>query len=72
MARIALPSGESASHDGFFFAADRGGAIRGNHIDVFVGAGPNPFSFVGAGNFDAHRFAGDGDLAIRLRHAHRP
>ena len=34
-------------HDGFFFAADRGGAIKRNHIDVFVGIGKrNPFTFV--------------------------
>jgi len=45
--RFTLPSGEPAVHDGFFFAADRGGAIKDNHIDVFIGAAEhNPFAFV--------------------------
>jgi len=44
---ITLPSGYQAVHDGFFFAADTGGAVQGNHIDVFVGnAEHNPFAFV--------------------------
>lgn len=28
----------SLSHDGYFFAADSGGAIKGHHIDIFCGA----------------------------------
>ena len=36
-AEITLPSGEVAKHDGYFFAADTGGAIKGKHIDVFCG-----------------------------------
>ena len=45
---ITLPSGRKAVHDGYFFASDRGGGIRDNHVDVFVGHWPeNPFpSFV--------------------------
>ena len=45
---ITLPSGRKAVHDGYFFASDRGGGIRDNHIDVFAGNWPeNPFpSFV--------------------------
>ncbi|MEM8637907.1 MAG: 3D domain-containing protein [Cyanobacteria bacterium P01_G01_bin.54] len=35
--KVQLPSGQTASHDGYFFAADVGGAINGNHIDVFLG-----------------------------------
>jgi len=31
---ITLPSGETVKHDGYFFAADTGGAIKQNHIDV--------------------------------------
>jgi 3D (Asp-Asp-Asp) domain-containing protein len=45
--RIILPSGETVVHDGYFFAADVGSAIHGNHIDVFVGtAEHNPFPFI--------------------------
>jgi 3D (Asp-Asp-Asp) domain-containing protein len=45
---VTLPSGRKAKHDGYFFASDRGGAIVGNHIDVFAGHwDANPFpSFV--------------------------
>lgn len=44
---LTLPDGSDATHDGYFFAADRGGAIKKTHIDVFVGMGrQNPFAFV--------------------------
>jgi 3D domain len=40
-ARVASRSnflqGDVVKHDGFFFAADTGGAIKSNHIDVFCG-----------------------------------
>lgn len=42
-----LPSGGSATHDGYFFAADVGGAIKDNHIDVFLGTSTtSPFPFI--------------------------
>lgn len=44
---VPLPGGGHAAHDGYFFAADKGGAIKGNHVDVFIG--PNaesPFEFI--------------------------
>ncbi len=45
--RIPLPKGGSTLHDGYFIATDKGGAIKDNHIDVFIGiAESNPFSFV--------------------------
>jgi 3D (Asp-Asp-Asp) domain-containing protein len=45
--KVILPSGETDTHDGYFFAADVGGAIKDNHIDVFIGtATTNPFPFV--------------------------
>lgn len=45
--QLTLPDGSEAVHDGYFFAADRGGAIKETHIDVFVGMGKqNPFAFV--------------------------
>lgn len=36
-AKITLPNGRMIIHDGYFFAGDKGGAIKGNHIDVFIG-----------------------------------
>lgn len=45
--RITLDSGESVEHDGYFFAADKGGAIQGDHIDVFIGRSTeNPFEWI--------------------------
>jgi 3D (Asp-Asp-Asp) domain-containing protein len=44
---ITLPSGERVVHDGYFYAGDVGNAIKGNHMDVFLGiAQQNPFPFV--------------------------
>jgi 3D (Asp-Asp-Asp) domain-containing protein len=44
---VTLPSGDRVVHDGYFFAADVGSAIQGNHIDVFMGtADRSPFSFI--------------------------
>ena len=44
---IILPNGETVLHDGYFFAADTGGAIKGKHIDVYIGtAEENPFKWV--------------------------
>jgi 3D (Asp-Asp-Asp) domain-containing protein len=34
---VMLPDGTEVVHDGYFFAADTGGAIKGTHIDVFCG-----------------------------------
>ncbi|MBP9680076.1 MAG: hypothetical protein KBD76_01625 [Bacteriovorax sp.] len=36
-AKISLSSGRVIIHDGYFFAGDKGGAIKDNHIDVFIG-----------------------------------
>ena len=35
--KIQFSSGETIVHDGYFFANDTGGAIKKNHIDVYVG-----------------------------------
>ena len=35
--KITFSSGETIIHDGYFFANDTGGAIKENHIDVYVG-----------------------------------
>lgn len=45
--KITLGDGTNIVHDGYFFAGDTGGAIKQNHIDVFIGtAKVNPFSWV--------------------------
>jgi len=45
-------------HDGYFFAADKGSKIIGNHIDVFIGTETEPpFFFIGSDSkaiFDAY------------------
>lgn len=44
---VTLLDGRTVRHDGYFFAGDTGGAIKKNHIDVFIGpATSNPFSWV--------------------------
>ena len=45
--KIILPDGSETLHDGYFFAGDTGGAIKGTHIDVYIGvAKKNPFSWI--------------------------
>ncbi|MCB9236043.1 MAG: hypothetical protein H6581_30630 [Bacteroidia bacterium] len=40
-------AGDTLIHDGYFFAADAGSKIKGNHIDVYLGdQEENPFGFV--------------------------
>lgn len=36
-AKITLTDGRVITHDGYFFAGDKGGAIKLNHVDVFIG-----------------------------------
>ncbi|WP_421655194.1 3D domain-containing protein [Leptothermofonsia sp. ETS-13] len=71
---VTLPSGQRAIHDGYFFAADTGSAIHGNHIDVFIGtAERNPFSFITSrsnGIFQAF-FIQDTDIAQALQAMHQ-
>jgi 3D (Asp-Asp-Asp) domain-containing protein len=71
--KVILPSGESTLHDGYFFAADVGGAIKDNHIDVFIGvANKNPFPFVKSSKsetFDAF-IVNDGSITKELKKAH--
>lgn len=55
---VTTENGETHIHDGYFYAADTGGAIDGNHVDVFIGYSVwNPFSFVKShanATFDAY------------------
>lgn len=72
--KIILPSGQQVVHDGYFFAADVGGAIRGNHIDIFIGvAERNPFPFVtssAGGTFEAY-IINNAEIAQTLSALHR-
>lgn len=44
---VTLPDGSKMVHDGYFFAGDKGGAIKGNHIDVFTGnLKKHPFKWI--------------------------
>ena len=44
---IRTPEGKFLFHDGYFFAADTGFGVYGNHIDVFNGVSKiNPFEWV--------------------------
>ena len=70
---VRLPTGEERAHDGYFFAADRGGAIRGAHIDVFTGVEREPpLEFVTSresDRFDAYRVT-EPTMEAMLRRAH--
>ena len=67
--------GEDYTHDGYFFAADVGGAIRGAHIDTFTGTQGSPFPHVGdrpQATFDAYLIGGPSDIRAALEAAHQP
>lgn len=71
---VQLPSGNSIMHDGYFFAADTGGAIKSNHIDFFSGIqDSNPFpDFIKSKSnhtFDAY-IINNADLVEKLRAQH--
>lgn len=67
--------GKTLVHDGYFYAADTGGAVRGHQVDVFLGfARGNPFpSFIRHsarhGRFDAF-FVDDPAIVRRLKALH--
>ncbi|WP_338763568.1 3D domain-containing protein [Bernardetia sp. ABR2-2B] len=61
-------------HDGYFFAADAGSKIKGNHIDIFIGtATESPFSFIKSdslGTFKAY-FISDSVAQEKLLQIHK-
>jgi 3D (Asp-Asp-Asp) domain-containing protein len=64
--------GQTFIHDGYLFAGDRGGAIKGRHIDVFLnesGGGPLEDLFASNENrtFAAYPLADDDPAAAALR-----
>jgi 3D (Asp-Asp-Asp) domain-containing protein len=71
---VTLPSGDRVIHDGFFFAADVGSGVQGNHIDVFIGTSmQNPFPFItshSTGTFRAFLIQ-DADITQALFALHR-
>jgi len=71
---IPLQDGRTANHDGYFFAADTGRAIHGNHIDVYVGtATRNPFPWVKSSRSRTFEACVVSDKSIRsaLRRLHQ-
>ena len=68
-----LPDGSYAVHDGYFFASDTGGAIKGNHIDTFTGiSSVNPFDHILSNEkktFSAY-VVKDADIITKLKHLH--
>ncbi len=67
--------GRTLTHDGYMFAADRGGAIVGNHIDFFsANQRSSPFPTVVTSNetrtFEAYRVPDTHPAAVALRAAH--
>lgn len=71
--------GRRLTHDGYFFAADSGSAIIGNHVDLFTGTAsfrsgtPIPFAFVTstASKTTRAQWIADGAARQFLRAQHR-
>jgi 3D (Asp-Asp-Asp) domain-containing protein len=71
---ITLEDGSHIVHDGYFFAGDTGGAIKGAHIDTFTGTSEeNPFPGMVLSNakrtFEAY-IVTDEQIILSLRTAH--
>jgi 3D (Asp-Asp-Asp) domain-containing protein len=69
--------GRTYAHDGYVFAGDRGGAIKGVHIDFFSGnQSASPFPTVIASHesktFQAFVVPADHAVALQLVEQHRP
>jgi 3D (Asp-Asp-Asp) domain-containing protein len=71
--KVILPSGEIAVHDGYFFAADVGGTIKDDRIDVFIAtADTNPFPFIksmSTGTFESFIITSD-SIIEKLKKSH--
>jgi 3D (Asp-Asp-Asp) domain-containing protein len=72
---VTLDDGSTRVHDGYFYAADTGGAIEDEHVDIFVGYGKsNPYSFAKSlwtAKFQAYVLH-DEQSAAALERAHMP
>jgi len=73
---VTVAPGTTIKHDGYFFAADGGGAIKGSHIDVFCGASASNCLPAIASGSDTHPFTAyriqDSTIANALRALHLP
>jgi 3D (Asp-Asp-Asp) domain-containing protein len=72
---VELPSGKKAARDGYFFAADTGGAIKRPRVDIFAGVSTNnPFPGLiqnrESGTFEAYVITNT-EIHERLDKAHR-
>jgi 3D (Asp-Asp-Asp) domain-containing protein len=70
---LTWPDGTTSVHDGYFFAADIGGDIKGNHMDVFLGwEEHNPFAFVQSSSSKTFevQMVKDESMRIALSRAH--
>ncbi|HEX8078530.1 MAG TPA: 3D domain-containing protein, partial [Chthoniobacterales bacterium] len=71
--KLRLPDGSEATHDGYFFAGDVGGAIKQNHMDFFLGTtSKNPFPFVKSSQQDTvtASIVANSDVQSYLRSLH--
>ncbi len=55
-AKIVLKNGRTIIHDGYFFAADKGGAIKGAHVDVYIGVSKSAPFFPWIGSSESKTF----------------
>jgi 3D (Asp-Asp-Asp) domain-containing protein len=74
-AKVTLPSGQTATHDGYFFAADAGSGIKSDHIDFFTGTiAPKPLLLPGIhgsdGRFTAYVINND-EIAGHFKDLHQ-
>ena len=68
-----MPDGTRRVHDGYFFAADTGGLIQGNHIDVFIGIeAKSPFPWITSNSSSQidYRIVPDSDIKEALLGLH--
>ena len=74
-AKIILKNNETIIHVGYFFAGDMGGAIKLNHVDVFIGLHKDSSFFPWVSNSSSRTFKAyiikDVAIVNELTHLHR-
>jgi 3D (Asp-Asp-Asp) domain-containing protein len=75
-AEIKLNNGKTIIHDGYFFIGDKGGAIKSNHLDVFIGTHEDSDFFPWIENNQKGTFIGyevtDLTIIAELKRLHQP